>query len=114
MSCVLKGLVKIEAKAVMDWCNDLTSFGGGAACVEIKLQAPFNFWCVAVGVGCCSLYAVEGIPRRSCPSLGLSEDRGAEIARRDRSHSARSEERLHEDGVEGSTTLSDAVDAKID
>ena len=30
---------------------------------------------------------------------------------RDRSHSARSEERLHEDGVEGSTTLSDAVDA---
>ena len=30
---------------------------------------------------------------------------------RDRSHSARSEERLHEDGVEGSTTRSDAVDA---
>ena len=46
------------------------------------------------------LYSVACISRRSCPSLGLSEGRGAEIARRDRSHAARSEERLHEDGVE--------------
>ena len=35
----------------------------------------------------------------------FSLSRGAEIARRDRSHSARSEERLHEDGVEGSKNL---------
>ena len=47
-----------------------------------KLQAPFNLGCVAVGVRCCSLDTVEGIPRRSCPSLGLLDDRGAEIARR--------------------------------
>ena len=33
-------------------------------------------------------------------------------ARRDRSHSARSAERRHDDGVEGSTTLPDAVDAR--
>ena len=45
-----------------------------------QLQAPFNLGSPAVGVRCCSLYGVEGIPRRSCPSLGLSDDRGAEIA----------------------------------
>ena len=32
---------------------------------------------------CCSLQSVECISRRSCPGLGLSDDRGAEIARRD-------------------------------
>ena len=58
-----------------------------------KVQAPFNFWCVAVGVRCGSLYAVVCIARRSCPSLGRNQGRGAEIARPDRSHSARSEER---------------------
>ena len=31
----------------------------------------FNFWCVVV-------YAVEGISRRSCPSLGRNQGRGAE------------------------------------
>ena len=71
--------------------NNIDTF---VACVEIKVQAPVN-------LRCCSLYGVECIPRRSCPNL-----------RRDRSHSARSEERLHEDGVEGSTTLPDAVDAR--
>ena len=35
----------------------------------VKVQAPFNFWCVAVGVRCCSLDTVECISRRSCPSL---------------------------------------------
>ena len=32
-------------------------------------------------VRCCSLDTVAWIARRSCPSLGLSDDRGAEIAR---------------------------------
>ena len=35
-----------------------------------QLQAPFNLRCVAVGVRCCSLHAVDCISRRSCPSLG--------------------------------------------
>ena len=48
----------------------------------IKLQAPFNLGSLVVCVRCCSLYAVACISRRSCPSLGLSEGRGAEIARR--------------------------------
>ena len=30
-------------------------------CVEIKVQAPFNFWCVAVGARCGSLHSVECI-----------------------------------------------------
>ena len=51
--------------------------------VEIKLQAPFNFWCVAVGVRCFCLNTVAWVARRSCPSLGLSDDRGAEVARRE-------------------------------
>ena len=46
-----------------------------------KVQAPFNSWCVAVGVRCGSLYAVVCIARRSCPSLGRKHGRGAEIAR---------------------------------
>ena len=33
------------------------------SCEEIKVQAPFNFWCVVVGARCCSLHAV------ACPSL---------------------------------------------
>ncbi len=36
---------------------------------SVKLQAPFNFGCVVVGTMCFSLNTVEGIPRRSCPSL---------------------------------------------
>ena len=71
--------------------------------VGIGVNLCFNLGCL--GVACTS--------RGSCPSLGRSEGRGAEIARRGRSHSARSEERLHEDGVEGSTTLSDAIDAMM-
>ena len=42
--------------------------------------SKFNLGSLAVGVGCYSLDTVEGISRRSCPSLGLSEGRGAEIA----------------------------------
>jgi len=47
----------------------------------IELQAPFNLGSLAVGVRCCSLCAVECISRRSCPSLGRNQGRGAEIAR---------------------------------
>ena len=47
----------------------------------IELQAPFNLGSLAVGVRCCSLCAVEYISRRSCPSLGRNQGRGAEIAR---------------------------------
>ena len=35
-----------------------------------ELQGSFNFWFIVVREKCCSLYAVEGIPRRSWPSLG--------------------------------------------
>ena len=42
----------------------------------------FNLRCLGVWVRCCSLNTVSTISRRSCPSLGLSEGRGAEIARR--------------------------------
>ena len=40
---------------------------GGFQC--FILQAPFNLGSLAVGVRRCSLDTVEGIPRRSCPSL---------------------------------------------
>ena len=39
------------------------------SCEEIKVQAPFNSWSLAVGVRCCSLHAVACISRGSCPSL---------------------------------------------
>ena len=45
-----------------------------------QLQAPFNLGSPAVGVRCCSLDTVECGRGTSCPSLGLSDDRGAEIA----------------------------------
>ena len=80
-------------------------------CVEIKVQAPFNLGSLAVGVRCCSLDTVECISRRSCPSLGRNQGRGAEIARRDRSHSARSEERV---ASMAWRARRDAVDAKPD
>ena len=48
-----------------------------------KFNVCFNFGFVGVWVRCCSLNTVVCISRGSCPSLGLSEDRGAEIARRD-------------------------------
>ena len=76
--CHLK--VKNYADCLKD-CSDVLEID--PACEAIKLQAPFNSGSLAVGARCCSLYAVEGIYRRSCPSLGLSDDRGAEIARRD-------------------------------
>ena len=50
---------------------------------EIKVQAPFNLGSLVVCVRCCSLYAVECIPRRSCPSLSRKHGRDAEIARRE-------------------------------
>ena len=48
---------------------------------SVKLQAPFNLGSLAVGVRCFSLNTVEGIPRRSCPSLSRNQGRGAEIAK---------------------------------
>ena len=48
-----------------------------------KVQVCFNSGSLEVCVRSCSLQSDEGIPRRSCPSLGLSDDRGAEIARRE-------------------------------
>ena len=46
---------------------------------QAKFNLCFNFGFVGVCVRCCSLDTVEGISRGSCPSLGLSEGRGAEI-----------------------------------
>ena len=48
--------------------------------MAIKVQAPFNLGSLGVCVRCCSLYAVECISRRSCPSLSRNHGRGAEIA----------------------------------
>ena len=61
--------VEAEALGLVDYHTivaepmDLGTVDGRVAS---KGQAPFNFWCVVV---CCSLYAVERIPRGSCPSL---------------------------------------------
>ena len=61
-----------------------------------KLQAPFNSGSLAVGARCCSLDTVEGISRRSCPSLethwsmstqverGFAEETGTRRRRRSR------------------------------
>ena len=46
--------------------------------VEI-FKLSFNSGSLGVCVRCGSLQSVEGISRRSCPSLGRSEGRGAEI-----------------------------------
>ena len=61
---------------------------GPAVDTREERQGSFNLGSLVVREKCCSLHAVEGIPRRSCPSLGRRQ--------RDRSHSARSE-----DSVEG-------------
>ena len=53
-----------------------------AAVWTSKFNLCFNFGCVGVCVRRCSLQSVECISRRSCPSLGLSNGRGAELARR--------------------------------
>ena len=50
------------------------------ACVGIKVQLVLQL--LGVCVRCCSLSDEEGIPRRSCPSLGLSYGCDNEIARR--------------------------------
>ena len=89
--------------------NNIDTF---VACVELKVQAPFNSWSLVVCVRCCSLYGVECIPRRSCPSLSRKHGRGAEIATRPLSLGEKRGTR-RVDGVEGSTTPPDAVDAKI-
>ena len=44
-------------------------------CVESKFNLCFNLRCFVVSVRCYSLYVEECISRRSCPSLGLSDDR---------------------------------------
>ena len=64
--------VEAEALGLVDYHNVVSEpmdLGTVEACVEIKVQAPFNSGSLVVCVRCCSLHAVEGIPRRSCPSL---------------------------------------------
>ena len=64
--------VEAEALGLVDYHNVVSEpmdLGTVEDRVGIKVQAPFNLRCVVVCVRCCSLYAVEGIPRRSCPSL---------------------------------------------
>ena len=51
-----------------------------AAVWTSKFNLCFNSGFVGVWVRCGSLQAVECISRRSCPSLGLPEGRGAEMA----------------------------------
>ena len=46
-----------------------------------KFNLCFNLGSLAVCVRCRSLQSVESISRRSCPSLGRNQGRGAEIAR---------------------------------
>ena len=77
--------------------------------MEIKVQLVLQF-----GVSRGRSEVFLSIYGRMHPSEVVSEfELKTSVPRqRDRSHSARSEERLHEDGVEGSTTLSDAVDAR--
>ena len=65
--------VEAEALGLVDYHNVITEpmdLGTVDGRVEIKVQAPFNSGSLGVCVSRCSLYAVEGIPRRSCPSLG--------------------------------------------
>ena len=66
---------------VQDLLRDPILITGAVENLCGKFNLCFNFGCVAVGVRCCSLDTVEGIPRGSWPRLGLSEDRGAERAR---------------------------------
>ena len=64
--------VEAEALGLVDYHNVITEpmdLGTADDRVEIKVQAPFNLRCVVVGASCCSLDTVEGISRRSCPSL---------------------------------------------
>ena len=79
-------------------------------CVASKVQLGLQFW-VCRGRREVLLAPVGRLHERGVVSefeLKTSVPR-----QRDRSHSARSAERRHDDGVEGSATLSDAVDAKI-
>ena len=64
--------VEAEALGLVDYHNVVSEpmdLGTVDDRVEIKVQAPFNFWCVVVCVRCCSLQSVACISRRSCPSL---------------------------------------------
>ena len=47
-----------------------------------KFNLCFNLGSLAVGARCGSVHSVDCISRRSCPSLGRNQGRGAEIARR--------------------------------
>ena len=74
--------VEAEALGLVDYHNVVSEpmdLGTVEDCVASKVQVSFNSGCVVVGASCCSLDTVEWISRRSCPSLGLSEGRGAEI-----------------------------------
>ena len=63
--------VEAEALGLVDYHNVVSEpmdLGTVEARVEI-FKLCFNSGSLVVCVRCCSLYAVEGIPRRSCPSL---------------------------------------------
>ena len=64
--------VEAEALGLVDYHNVITEpmdLGTADGRVDIKVQVSFNSGSLGVCVRCCSLHAVEGIPRRSCPSL---------------------------------------------
>ena len=63
--------VEAEALGLVDYHNVVSEpmdLGTVEARVEI-FKLCFNSGSLGVCVRCCSLHAVEGIPRRSCPSL---------------------------------------------
>ena len=67
------------------WARDTARHPDGVAFrFQAVRKSKFNL-CFKSGVyvGCWSLQSGERIPRRSCPRVGLSDDRGADIARRD-------------------------------
>ena len=64
--------VEAEALGLVDYHNVVSEpmdLGTVGDCVASKVQVSFNSGSLGVCVRCFSLNTVEGIPRRSCPSL---------------------------------------------
>ena len=70
--CHTDNVTEFESSEQFDAQNADDDFDDAGDCVEIKVQAPFNSWCVVVGARCFCLYSVEGISRRSCPIARLT------------------------------------------
>ena len=69
--------VEAEALGLVDYHNVVSEpmdLGTVDNRVEIKVQVSFNSGSLGVCVRCYSLYVEEGIPRRSCPSLGRKHE----------------------------------------